>query len=91
MAWMDLKKDTLGFSFRDPPSFPNNVSLPNGLNLGCQTQIHSGSKLKKSVLVEGRIGSMFIAELIGMNLLHILNLGLTKLKLLPIKTTLNIQ
>ena len=38
------------------------------------------AKIKKSVLVEGRTGSMFIAELIEMNLLHILNLELTKLK-----------
>ena len=38
------------------------------------------AKIKKWVLVEGRTGSMFIAELIEMNLLHILNLELTKLK-----------
>ena len=44
------------------------------------------AKIKKSVLVDG---SMFIAKRIEMNLLHILNLELTKLKLLPIKTTLH--
>ena len=38
------------------------------------------AKIKKWVLVEGRTGSTFIAELIEMNLLHILNLELTKLK-----------
>ena len=48
-------------------------------------------QIKKLVQVEGRTGSMFIAKLIEMNLLHILNLELTKLKLLPIKTTLNIK
>ena len=37
------------------------------------------------------VSSMFIAEVIEMNLLHILNLELTKLKLLPIKSTLNNQ
>ena len=36
-------------------------------------------------------GSMFIAELIEINLLHIFNLELTKLNWLPIKTTLNIK
>ena len=38
------------------------------------------AKIKKSVIVEGRTGSMFIAKLIEMNLLHILHLELTKLK-----------
>ena len=38
------------------------------------------AKIKKSVLVEGRTGSMFIAKLIEMNLLHILNLELTQLQ-----------
>ena len=49
------------------------------------------AKINKWVLVEGRTGSMFIAKLIEMNLLHIFNLELTKLKLLPIKTTLNMK
>ena len=38
------------------------------------------AKIQKSVLVEGRTGSMCIAKRIEMNLLHILNLELTKLK-----------
>ena len=53
--------------------------------------LNDRAKIKKSVLVEGRTGSMFIAKRIEMNLLHTINLELTKLKLLPIKTTLNIK
>ena len=68
-----------------------NISLIETLRAGVSNSNTQWAKIKKWVLVEGRTGSMFIAGLIEMNLLHILNLELTKLKLLPIKTTLNIK
>ena len=57
------------------PSGTVKLCRPGGSNSNTQW-----AKIKKWVLVEGRTGSMFIAKLIEMNLLHIFNLELTKLK-----------
>ena len=72
---------------KDYSKYFNKYSFISPFRAGGANSNTQWDKIKKWVLVEGRTGSMFIAELIEMNLLHILNLELTKLQLLPIKTT----
>ena len=59
------------------------AQVPFRMDLHCKAGVSNSNtqwaKIK-SVLVEGRTGSMFIAKRIEMNLLHILTLELTKLK-----------